>query len=485
MVSEMVDAQSGLPASPFQITAPDYDYWSQAHSLAAERLEFAIGSMILLTVFTGDVGSGKSTVVRKVVNEIQDKTLVGNLSYSAKLSVDPCRAILDAFGADPGPGDPAAHRRILEHSLIAARYQYGLPTLIVDDAHSMPEDKLANLFEIAGFHCDHESALFKRVLVGHTELYDRLNRDMGDMLGPSFSLDAMSEKDTAGYVRHRLAAAGTTDAVFADDALGAIYERTRGNPLRVNLVCMFALDEAKELGRTQIDARTIHDCYVPAADVLSLDMVDASASSPVPGSDPLRRDLEPLERAAKEEKSVTAPPPERGRSAPGYEDPGPQEQAENNGPPQKRQAAPSDWPISAAPATQAVADRPAEGAFSSFRSSRQQDAAKTARPAENPPLQTATSPPDRAHTPRISLTPLPAPSPSSQDLQPDISSTPPSARADVVKNSGGRRLSALAIGAGVTIGLAISWIALRPGSGQIVTQAPQETAAIARPKEDP
>ena len=289
----MVDAQWGLPVGPFQATTPEYDYWGTAHSLAAEQLEFAIRSMNLLTVFTGDVGSGKSTVVRKVVAEIQYQRLIGLLSYSPTLNVDPSRAILDAFGTELAPKDKEAHRRILQQSLLGARSEHGMPTVIIDDAHCMTDEELSNLFDLAGFNDTDDGTLFKIILVGHSELYDRLNGDRSDLLGPLFALDAMSEDDTADYIRHRLQAAGCGEMPFTDDALNAVYERSRGNPLQINRLCESALDEAGERGPGRIDANLLRDCIVPTDHVADLNRDHLAPNLPV--SEPIlaKSDLKP------------------------------------------------------------------------------------------------------------------------------------------------------------------------------------------------
>ncbi len=268
MTSAIVTVPSDLEIGPFQTTDPAYDFWSDAHCLAAEQLDFAIGSMIMLTVFSGAPGSGKSTVLRKVVDVTQDKRLIGALPHSPKLSVAPCRAILGAFGADPGQADEQLLRPILERSLLAAKAQHGLPTLIIDDAHHLDDASLERIFDLAALERGPEEALFKIVLVGDDDLLERVKPISAEIIGPSFTLEPMSESDTADYVRHRLAAANYKAMPFSDDALKAVFEFSKGNALKTSILCTFALAEFKGRKSSQINAGLVRKCFGQAREAL-------------------------------------------------------------------------------------------------------------------------------------------------------------------------------------------------------------------------
>ncbi|GHE89277.1 hypothetical protein GCM10016455_06890 [Aliiroseovarius zhejiangensis] len=266
----MSDPDPVLTVDAFQSTSPEYDYWSAVHALAVDRLAFAINSGILLTVFTGAEGAGKSTVVRKVMSDAQSARLLGICPYGPRIKVDPCRAILEAFGADPGPGEKDLHRRILEQSLEAAKQDIDLPTVIVEDAHNLKDAHLFALFDIARLNDGPENALFKIVLVGLPDLLTRLDQTSAALLGPSFNLDAMADKDTAGYVRHRLTVAGVNDVGFQDEALKAVHDRTQGHPQAINLLCQMLLNEARSLGQTQIKTPMVERCKLPTTKALGL-----------------------------------------------------------------------------------------------------------------------------------------------------------------------------------------------------------------------
>ncbi|MCK0139377.1 AAA family ATPase [Aliiroseovarius sp. F47248L] len=261
----MSETDQRSPEDAFQSSAPEYVYWSAVHTLADERLAFAVNSGILLTIFTGEIGTGKTTLAQKAVSDAQATRLIGLCAYGPRIKVDPCRVILEAFGADPGPGDKALHRRVLQQSLIASQKDFVLPTLILDDAHLFTDDQLLTFFELARFGEDPSNTLFKIILVGHPELPDRLDEAPGAIPGPFFTLEPMSEKDTAGYIRHRLTTAGIKEVAFDDDAISLVHERTGGNPQQINLLCQPLLVKAASRKVSKIGAEWVRSCKISSS----------------------------------------------------------------------------------------------------------------------------------------------------------------------------------------------------------------------------
>lgn len=264
----MTTATDALPESPFQSSDPRYDYWSAAHRLAFEQLQFVLQSGLFFSVFSGDVGAGKSTVLRQAVTLAQSRALIGVVRHGAMLSATPARAVLAAFGADPGPGDPDDHASLLQRSLMAVGSDGGAGTLVIDDAHRLGSGALQALLHLSGIGVG-EGPLFRLVLAGPPEITSRLWADLPGLMGPTVHLDAMSPEDTAGFVRHRMSVAGVRALRFDDTALAKVHEVTGGNPLRINLLCMFCLDEAWDRDVEVIDAALVCECNVAPEAVLA------------------------------------------------------------------------------------------------------------------------------------------------------------------------------------------------------------------------
>lgn len=285
LMSDLMAADTGLWAAPFQSSAPEFDYWGVTHRQAVERLRLACKAPRLLTLFTGRGGCGKSTVARRVVCDNQQESLIGVVPHSAVLSGDPFRAILAAFGADSGSnGKDSCHEELSDH-LRQSVVPLALPTLIVDDAHRLPKEKQQALFELAGFDLK-KCPLFKIVLVGHAGLLDQIGARHKGLLGPPFQLEPMAKEGTLGYVEHLFATAGAGAMPFTDAAVEVIHEITDGNPVRINLLCMRLLDEAEMQWIDTIDGEMVRECYNPAR--MALDLIKATSArfSPVPVSHP-------------------------------------------------------------------------------------------------------------------------------------------------------------------------------------------------------
>ncbi|MEP2031370.1 MAG: AAA family ATPase [Paracoccaceae bacterium] len=291
-MSDLVNADASVQVTPFHSSAPEFDYWGSAHRQAAEHLQSICKNPTFLNLFTGRGGSGKSTVARRVVWDSQEELLIGVVPYSADLSVDPCQTIISAFGADSeSSGKDSCYKDLSDH-LRRASVQFGLPTLIVDDAHRLTDKKQQALFDLAGFDLK-EGPLFKILLVGQTGLFDQIGPHQKRLLGSSLHLETMTKEDTSGYIQHRFAAAGAGAMPFTDAAIDVIHEIADGNPVRINLVCMRALDEAEMQWIDTIDGDMVRECYNPARMALDLAKVTGVRLSSVPVSTPTENLAEP------------------------------------------------------------------------------------------------------------------------------------------------------------------------------------------------
>jgi type II secretory pathway predicted ATPase ExeA len=250
-----------LQNNPFQFSDPRFDYWSAAHRLAYEQFDFVLQSGLLFSAFLGETGVGKTTVARQAVTLAQSRRLIGVTAPGERLDGVTARTVMAAFGADPGPGDEAGHAALLRRSLAAALSQHGPGTLVIEDAHLLRQGTLSRLLALAGITGEDEP-VFRLVLIGRPELQARLDAELPGLMGPVVELLPMSPEDTAGYIRHRLSVGGINAIGFDAGAVEAVHEATGGNPLRINLLCMFCLDEAWDRDQGVIDAALVRDCDV-------------------------------------------------------------------------------------------------------------------------------------------------------------------------------------------------------------------------------
>ena len=260
----------GLKQKPFSI-APDprYLFMSERHREALAHLLYGVqggGGFVLLT---GEIGAGKTTVCRCFLEQIPARCNVAYI-FNPKLSalellITVCHEFgirfpaLTAAGTAPGVKDYVDG---LNEYLLRTHAVGQNNVLIIDEAQNLSSDVLEQLRLLTNLETS-ERKLLQIVLIGQPELRVMLARPELEQLAQRviarYHLDALTEKETAQYIAHRLAVAGLKGALpFDGGALRRIHQLTRGIPRRINLLCDRALLGAYATGKSRVD-RTIVD----------------------------------------------------------------------------------------------------------------------------------------------------------------------------------------------------------------------------------
>jgi general secretion pathway protein A len=230
----------GLTDMPFRPTPdPRYLFASTRHRLALSQLTYAVGARTGLVVLTGEVGTGKTTLLRTLLQG-HDPTVPVAYVHNAALTMEGLVAyMLGDWGVESSATTHAQRLSVLDEFL-ADQLQRGLrPLLVIDEAHTLSEETLAML----GWLPD---ALLQILLVGQPELRDKLDLPkMGhitERVSQRCHLAPLSADETRLYIRHRLAVAGAPGpGLFTDAAMQKIADYSEGTPRVVNLVCDLCL----------------------------------------------------------------------------------------------------------------------------------------------------------------------------------------------------------------------------------------------------
>jgi general secretion pathway protein A len=257
----------GLKQAPFSI-APDprYLYMSERHREALAHLLYGVrggGGFVLLT---GEIGAGKTTVCRCFLEQIPKRCNVAYI-FNPKLTVEELlRTVCDEFRVPyrhEGTGQPSAKDYVdaLNHFLLQTHAVGQNNVLIIDEAQNLSADVLEQLRLLTNLETN-ERKLLQIVLIGQPELRTMLARPELEQLAQRviarFHLDALTAKETALYVKHRLVVAGMKGAnPFERTALQRVHALTRGVPRRINLLCDRAMLGAYSLGRNRIDREIV------------------------------------------------------------------------------------------------------------------------------------------------------------------------------------------------------------------------------------
>lgn len=257
----MYDAFYGFREKPFSLLPdPDYLYLSPQHEKALGLLELSLRNQAGFCVVSGEIGAGKTTLIRKLLTLAGPEFRVGLVSNTLDGFGDLMGWILAAFRL-PGGGAPVEqHERFI--AFVIQQYGRGLRTvLIIDEAQNLGVDALEELRMLSNVNADKHQVL-QVILVGQAGLRETLKRpelaQFAQRILLDFHLAPLGREDVLGYIRHRLLVAGADPRLFSEEAAAAVFRYSGGVPRIINLLCDTALVYGYAENRSVIEAESIH-----------------------------------------------------------------------------------------------------------------------------------------------------------------------------------------------------------------------------------
>lgn len=236
----------GFKEAPFNMTPNSrFFYESAKHIEALSTLIYAIESRKGFVVITGDIGSGKTTVCRTLLNRLDPKTqtaLVTNTHISGK---DLLIAVLEDLEVEYAQGSKARLLSQLNQYLIEQLRNDHNVVLIIDEAQNLKPAVLEEVRMLSNLETENEK-LIQIIFLGQPELKNKLAlpklEQLRQRIAAYYHLTPLSEDDTRKYILYRLKIAGGSDKrYFTDPALNMIYRFSKGVPRLINQVCDSAL----------------------------------------------------------------------------------------------------------------------------------------------------------------------------------------------------------------------------------------------------
>lgn len=230
----------GLTASPFRLT-PDHRffYGSQGHRKAMSYLKYGIFQGEGFIVVTGDVGTGKSTLVSQLLTELDANQIVAAQIVTTQIDADDAvRLIIKAFNIPVDSTDKATNLAAFEDFLENQHAAGRRVLLVVDEAQNLPMRTLEELRMLSNHNRDGES-LFQCFLVGQPQFLRVLaNPDLAQLqqrVIASYRLVPIDREETSEYILHRMQLAGWTgNPEITEAAITAIYHESQGVPRKIN-----------------------------------------------------------------------------------------------------------------------------------------------------------------------------------------------------------------------------------------------------------
>jgi general secretion pathway protein A len=253
----MYEAFYGLREKPFTLTPdPQFLYLAPPHRKALTMLEYALVSECAFCLITGEVGSGKTTLIRRLMQGIEQSVSVGliinTMGFDRLL-----QWICLAFGLEHRGKDNATLYETFTRFLVAEYAQRRKVVLIVDEAQNLGRAGLEGLRVLSNINVE-KQPLLQTILVGQPELRALIQSpellQLAQRIGADHHVTALSVVDARHYVHHRLRVAGGHLNLFSRAALLLAHEGSGGIPRLINHFCDRALVYGYAERRERIDA---------------------------------------------------------------------------------------------------------------------------------------------------------------------------------------------------------------------------------------
>lgn len=261
----MYESFYGLTAKPFQLNPdPAFYFGSKGHKSAYAYLQYGVYQGEGFIVVTGEIGAGKTTLARALLQQLDPDKVVAVQLVSTMIDGDQLlKAVATAFGVPVRGTEKAELLATLEAFLTSLVAENKRALLVVDEAQNLSARAMEELRMLSNFQFA-DRALLQSFLVGQPELRRLLRAPQMEQLRQriiaSYHLGPMDAEETARYIQHRLHLVGwKNDPGFSPDAMAAIYAVTGGVPRRINAICnrlMMALFLAEKhaVERSDVDA---------------------------------------------------------------------------------------------------------------------------------------------------------------------------------------------------------------------------------------
>lgn len=253
-----------LDDRPFTLLPdPGFLFWTPHHQHAFSVLEYGVMSRAPITVITGEVGAGKTTLIRKFLDDAPEDLVIGLISNAQGGRGELLQWILNALGQTPAPGASYVETfQALQDFLIDCYGQGKRVALIIDEAQNLSVEGLEELRMLTNINSGKDE-LVQLILVGQPELRDLIRRpslrQFAQRVAANYHLPELDAETTAAYIRHRLVTAGGTGKEFTRQAAERVHAATGGVPRLINQLCDFAMVYAASGRDRRVLSRTIDE----------------------------------------------------------------------------------------------------------------------------------------------------------------------------------------------------------------------------------
>ncbi|SEW37520.1 Type II secretory pathway, component ExeA (predicted ATPase) [Aliiroseovarius sediminilitoris] len=262
--NELYTGHFGLTERPFTLVPdPSFLFWSKQHKRAYAVLEFGILSRAPITLITGEIGSGKTTLVQKLLSQMDDSVRVGLLSNVQGDRGELLQWVMNALSIpfEPSESYVTLFQRFQE-SIVSEYAEGRRVVLIIDEAQNLSSEGLEEMRMLTNINANKDE-LIQLILVGQPELKDIVlspgMRQLAQRVAASFHLEGMDETTVRAYIKHRLKVAGGTGSEITPLACAEVFKATKGIPRLVNQLCELSLLYAWSSSSKRVSVKAVRN----------------------------------------------------------------------------------------------------------------------------------------------------------------------------------------------------------------------------------
>ncbi|MCX5686036.1 MAG: XrtA-associated ATPase [Candidatus Omnitrophica bacterium] len=232
----------GLKEKPFNVTSdPNFLFLSRVHKEAFSHLLYGIKERKGFLEITGEIGAGKTTLCRAILNQLDARTKSAFIFNSNLPELQLLQSIIEDYGLSVERKNKGSMLRQLNGFLLEELSRGNNVILIIDEAQNLKPSIMEEIRLLSNLETDKEK-LFQIVLVGQPELKAKINspnlKQLKQRIAVKFHITPMDEDEIGKYIYHRLSVAGSSgEILFSDGAIDAIYKFSGGIPRLINMVC--------------------------------------------------------------------------------------------------------------------------------------------------------------------------------------------------------------------------------------------------------
>jgi len=254
----------GFTERPFTLLPdPEFIFWSRSHRRAFSVLEFGVITRAPITVVTGEVGAGKTTLIQKLLQSMDDDITLGLISNAQGGRGELLQWALNSLSIEADLTKSYVGMFQQLQDFVIEEYACGRRViLLIDEAQNLSLEGLEELRMLTNINSNKDE-LLQLILVGQPELREMIMRpemrQFAQRVTATYHISALDRAAIGGYIQHRLSHVGGTGSEFTADAIDLVHEHSHGIPRLVNKLCDFAMVYAATEERQVVDGAIIEE----------------------------------------------------------------------------------------------------------------------------------------------------------------------------------------------------------------------------------